>query len=100
MSKLYFNSDPIYKTVLPSIRNSINYLDRAINCLNVTVLNEFSTKAALQKNEIIEIKNDLINLENWLNTGTRQLENLEGNMAHLASSLPIDDIPIRERKIK
>lgn len=100
MSKLYLNSDPIYKSVLPSIRNTINYLDKAINCLNTAnVPNEFSSKAVSQKNAILEIKKDLTNLEEWLNTGTRQLENLEGNMSQIVSSLPIDDIPIRTKKI-
>ena len=100
MSKLYLNSDPVYKVVLPSIRSSINSLNKAINSFNTSnVPNEFSNKAFSNRNAMMQIKKDLENLEMWLNSSVRQFDDLEVKMSQLANSLPIDDIPIRRNRV-
>lgn len=93
------NSSPINRTILPAIKNSIDKLNQAINCLNrATVPSDFSNDYKLRLENITKVRNNLVNLENWLKNSVSNLENLETDAYYSAKALPKNALPVRNNK--
>lgn len=100
MARVYLDSRPVYNVVLPSIRKGITNLNKALNYLNSSSApSGYANDLSYKKNKVIQIKNELARLEDWLEDSMKRLDNKESSMLQKASVLPKEEIPLRKSKI-
>lgn len=101
MSKLYFNTKGINNIIIPSLEDTINNLNSALNELNSSSIpNECNINLNVSINDIESVKSSLQNIKNWCQDSINIYNRTEDSFINEAMLLPKNLMPLRNTKIK